>query len=118
MAAVAANTTSGWIAGVCQCEPQTRPDSGYKRAGKYAPPILTWVNTTLIMVSGPEPTEPKASVSVREPNRNRSGNGSGPDPTEPKASVIFFAVFSDFFKPVQAKIIKMQTMRARTFIFR
>jgi hypothetical protein len=40
-----------------------------------------------MMLSGPEPTEPKASVSVRLSDRNGSGIGSGPEPTEPKASV-------------------------------
>ena len=40
-----------------------------------------------MMLSGPEPNEPKASVSVRLSDRNGSGIGSGPDPTEPKASV-------------------------------
>ena len=41
----------------------------------------------VMMLSGPEPTEPKASVSVRLSDRNGSGIGSGPDPTEPKGSV-------------------------------
>ena len=37
-----------------------------------------------MMLSGPDPTEPTTSVSVRFSDRQSSGNRSGPDRAKPK----------------------------------